>query len=51
VATIDCTAVNTPRSCTIHIRWSEKSVALNTQGQPGTGAAVNTPDYELYVEP
>jgi type IV pilus assembly protein PilV len=51
VATIDCTGATTPRSCTINIKWSEKSVALNTQGKADDTAAINKPDYELYVEP
>ena len=52
-AFIDCTVVTTPRSCTITIKWSEKSVALNStaESQAESATAVNTPDYELYVEP
>jgi type IV pilus assembly protein PilV len=52
-ANIDCTVVTSPRSCTIRIKWSEKSVALNsnTEAQAEIATAVNTPDYELYVEP
>jgi type IV pilus assembly protein PilV len=55
LATIDCgaTIITTPRSCTIKITWSEKSVALNTNaaGQAESAIAINQPDYELYVEP
>jgi type IV pilus assembly protein PilV len=53
-ATIDCTAITTPRSCKITITWSEKSVALNSNGvnqAEDTASAINVPDYELYVEP
>jgi type IV pilus assembly protein PilV len=51
VVTINCPPLTTPSSCTIKITWSEKSVALNAQGQTGNAATINTPDYELYVEP
>ncbi len=53
-ATIDCTTISTPRSCTITIKWSEKSVALNSNAEglaESTTSAINTPDYALYVEP
>ncbi|MFL6603316.1 MAG: type IV pilus modification protein PilV [Steroidobacteraceae bacterium] len=53
LATINCAILTTPRSCTINITWSEKSVALNTNaaGQAESAIAINQPDYELYVEP
>jgi type IV pilus assembly protein PilV len=53
-AKITCTPTVTPPNCTIQIRWNEKSVALNTNGQKQAGdtdIALNLPIYELYVEP
>jgi type IV pilus assembly protein PilV len=52
VANIACTATDTPPNCTITIQWNEKSVALNQNGlAQNTGIAINSPKYELYVEP
>jgi type IV pilus assembly protein PilV len=54
VAKITCTPGITPPNCIIEIRWAEKSVALNTNGQAGAvneKLALNQPTYELYVEP
>ena len=52
-ATVTCSATN-PISCTIQISWSEKTVAINTQGQgqaSNTSIDINNPQYTLYVEP
>ncbi|MEA3176911.1 MAG: type pilus assembly protein PilV [Gammaproteobacteria bacterium] len=54
VATITCTPGVTPPNCTIQIRWAEKSVALNKDGQKEAvdeSISLNSPIYELYVEP
>jgi type IV pilus assembly protein PilV len=55
-AQITCTPAppGTPPNCTIQIQWAEKSVAVNKDGRPQSGAdslALNVPKYELYVEP
>jgi type IV pilus assembly protein PilV len=58
VATITCGAVS-PVTCTIKITWSENAVAVNSQEATvlannlanGVTAAIQKPDYTLYVEP
>jgi type IV pilus assembly protein PilV len=54
VATVACPLppANYPLTCTITLTWTENTVAANTQGNQGAGAAAfQTPTYILYVEP
>lgn len=48
-ATISCPTVVTPINCTIQVNWTEKMVAVNSQG--AGGPAMQAPTYVLYVEP
>lgn len=51
-ATITCPTTSSPLTCTIQISWSEKAVAINTQGNNVTASsAFQIPTYTLYVEP
>jgi len=50
VATINCPAINTPRTCTVFISWTEHAVAMTKQ-QAKAGLTMASPDYKLYVEP
>ncbi len=52
-ATIVCANANPPINCTITVTWSEKTVAINTQGRNTAAAAAlaGTQSYTLYVEP
>jgi type IV pilus assembly protein PilV len=53
-ATIACPLppANYPLTCTITLTWTENTVAANTQGNNGGGAAAfQTPIYVLYVQP
>jgi type IV pilus assembly protein PilV len=49
---VTCQAAN-PNTCLVTITWSEKTLAINTQGQAGAQAAgaTNNPTYTLFVEP
>lgn len=54
VATITCAPGDSPPNCIIQIQWNERSVALNQNGQAqadSSTVAINTPTYQLYVEP
>jgi type IV pilus assembly protein PilV len=43
---------NLPNTCTITLTWTENTVAANKQGiVPAGGAAFQTPQYILYVQP
>lgn len=45
-------AANLPNTCTITLNWTENTVAANKQGVvPAAGAAFQTPQYILYVQP
>jgi len=48
-ATISCPTVVTPINCTIQVNWTEKMVAINSEG--AAGPAMQAPTYVLYVEP
>jgi type IV pilus assembly protein PilV len=49
---VTCQAAN-PNTCLVTITWSEKTLAINTQGQAAAQAAggTNNPTYTLFVEP
>jgi type IV pilus assembly protein PilV len=47
ITVITC-PISAPINCTIQISWTEKTVAINTNG---AGAAMAAPTYTLYVEP
>jgi type IV pilus assembly protein PilV len=54
LTTITCAPGDSPPDCTVQIQWSERSVALNNNGQAQADSstiAINTPVYQLYVEP
>jgi len=48
-STISCPTAVTPINCTIRVNWTEKMVAVNSQG--AGGPAMQAPTYLLYVEP
>jgi type IV pilus assembly protein PilV len=49
---VTCQAAN-PNTCLVTITWSEKTLAINTQGDAAAQAAggTNNPTYTLFVEP
>jgi type IV pilus assembly protein PilV len=49
---VTCQAAN-PNTCLVTITWSEKTLAINTQGQADAQLAggTNNPTYTLFVEP
>jgi type IV pilus assembly protein PilV len=49
---VTCQAAN-PNTCLVTITWSEKTLAINTQGQADaqTAGGTNNPSYTLFVEP
>jgi type IV pilus assembly protein PilV len=51
VATVNCQ--NNPVTCLVTITWTEKTLAISTNGQASaaTAGGTNTPDYTLFVEP
>ncbi len=49
LATISCSTVGFPVTCTIQIQWAENAVAANAQ-QTGI-ANLAAPTYTLYVQP
>ncbi|MEP7246485.1 MAG: prepilin-type N-terminal cleavage/methylation domain-containing protein [Gammaproteobacteria bacterium] len=59
LATINCPTVNTPRTCTILINWTEHAVAMTKQQADEEAKRdpsdppleMLNPDYKLYVEP
>ena len=53
VGTVTCQAITVPVSCQVTITWSEKTLAINTQGQAAAQAVAGTnlPSYTLFVEP
>jgi type IV pilus assembly protein PilV len=52
VGSVTCQAAN-PNTCLVTITWSEKTLAINTQGDAAAQAAggTNNPTYTLFVEP
>jgi len=49
-AQISCVTTSFPVSCTIQINWTEKTVAINSQGVNASTAMAN-PSFTLYVVP
>jgi type IV pilus assembly protein PilV len=49
LSTITCTTTSFPVTCTIQVQWTENAVAANAQ-QTNINA-LQTPNYELYVQP
>lgn len=47
---INCPIV-TPVNCVITMTWTEKTVAINGQGQGALNTAISAPQYILYVQP
>jgi type IV pilus assembly protein PilV len=52
VGTVIC-AATVPVTCQVTVTWSEKTLAINTQGQAAaqTAGGTNFPSYTLFVEP
>jgi type IV pilus assembly protein PilV len=52
VGTVIC-AATVPVTCQVTITWTEKTLAINTQGQAAAQAVAGTnlPSYTLFVEP
>ena len=50
--TVTCQALN-PVNCVVTITWSEKTLAINANGQAAAAVAADTnvPTYTLFVEP
>jgi type IV pilus assembly protein PilV len=49
LATISCSTVQFPVTCTIQLEWTENGIAVNTQQTQMNALA--TPKYVLYVQP